>query len=73
MNLFILKQLITCDAVTKPYVQFSALLYDHIHGVSKVYRAAGINLGISASCIKFCNKPQGTQLGGTRFLIAQRF
>ena len=49
----------SCDAVTKPNVQFTDLLYDHLRGLSKVYRAAGVNLVIGVSCIKFCNKPHG--------------
>lgn len=60
MNLFIFKGLITCDAVTKPDIQFPALLYDHLRRLVKFYRQAGVNLGISCSGIKFCNKPQGT-------------
>ena len=73
MNLLIFEGLITCDAVTKSDIQFPALLYDHLRGIIKVYRAAGVNLGISCSGVKFCNKPQGTQLPATGFLVARRF
>ena len=59
MNFLILKGLITCDAVTKPHIQFPVLLFDHLRGLIKVYRTAGFNLGISFSGIKFCNKPLG--------------
>jgi hypothetical protein len=60
MNLLTFKGLITCDAATKPDIQFPALLYDHLRGLVKVYRAAGVSLGNSCSGIKFCNKPQST-------------
>jgi len=30
MNLLIFKRLITCDVITKPDIQFPALLYDHL-------------------------------------------